>query len=847
MRKLPLLFISLQCFGQTLVEDEALSLRRIADFWQEGEYDLAKNQIEQYLGKFPDSDYYDTLCVALGDLCLREKNYATALNYYSRITSAEWKDSVFLSRMQCLYYLEWYATLADECDEFLARDINSEAKTQATYYLAIGLYQQCLNVKNDPDQLEALALRAQPHFTTLLENERSSEVSQAFAYLCCILKEYPKASNIYLELAAQDEQQKEHLLFQAALLQAQFDKEKAIETFQEVTKLGRTKAKDAAFNYLVINFELGKHEKLINEKEELLREIEPSQLPHAHFLLGQSYFTLQNYSKAIEELSIFVDADHPYSTLRPGLLFLLQAAHHENDLLAAEKAIDKLAVQDAEYPQALFVRSMLLKKEKRNEEATQQLTDLLAAYPDFSQKTQALFELIDLEYQNTHWKSCRLHAKKFLEENPSHDLLAATWRYLVSASAQLGSEEALDQRSLKKQLTTDLEKLFKQAQLFSREELCDWQFLLAKTYYEIHDYKRAYAALDVLLQHDSFPQMGNAYLLMALLHKDRSLHYFCLYGEKALELKADLVETRQVHISLFNAYLELSQQQPELLEKAAHNLFLAFMHEKNLQAENLNWLATYYYNQAEEMPIAAERAILLLESSAKTPVTAYKLAKLYAQSHRTEEQIATLESVKEGLDLEAKLLLAEGYIRIDKKEQAIELLDAIIAGSSTTRGFTCASASLQAIRLKREKGFLSMEAAATSLKNLILQRRLANEPIHLEAALDYIALQAENDPSKQLSLLQKTKADFEATDSLLASDYQEARQKLPAKNHIYELYLKLFDADIRLCEAKLTEDLLLQKHWQTQAKEILLQIIGDPVGKALLGYRVSERLQQLTD
>ena len=47
-------------------------------------------------------------------------------------------------------------------------------------------------------------------------------------------------------------------------------------------------------------------------------------------------------------------------------------------------------------------------------------------------------------------------------------------------------------------------------------------------------------------------------------------------------------------------------------------------------------------------------------------------------------------------------------------------------------------------------------------------------------------------------------------------------------------------------EAKLTEDPLLQKHWRIQAKEILLQIIADPVGQALLGKRVNDRLQQLT-
>lgn len=845
MRRLSFLFISLSCFAQIPVEEEALSLRRIADFWQEGEYELAKNQMEQYLHKFPDSNYYDTLCVALGDLCLREKNYGTALNYYSRITSSEWKDSVFLSRMQCLYYLEWYATLADECDEFLARNIENDSKTQATYYLAIGLYQQCLNAKDNPDQLESLALRARPHFTTLLESERSSEVSQAFAYLCCILKEYPKASDIYLELANQDEQQKEHLLFQAALLQAQFDKEKAATTFREINQLKKTKSKDAAFNYLVINFELGKHEKLIVEKEELLKDIDSSQMDHAHLLFGQSYLQTENYPKAIEELSLFVDADLPYSTLRPGLIFLLKAAHRENHLTAIEKAIDKLDTQDVEYPQALFVRSMILKKEGRLEEATSHLIDLLASHSDFPQKSQALFELIDLEYQSTHWKSCRSHAKWFLELFPSHDLIAAAWRYLASSSAQLSSQEDLDQRSLKKQFAADLERLFKHSYLFPKEELLDWQFLLAKTYYEIHDYKKSLSALEVLLKQHSFSQLGNAYLLMALLQKDRSLKQFCLYAEKALSIGADLVENGQVHIALFNAYLEQSKETPSLIEQAAEHLFLAFTTLGSLQTENLNWLASYYYAQAETNSLAAERAATLLENSVKTPVNAYKLAKLYSQKNRVEEQVALLESVKDGLDLEAKLLLAEGYLQLENKEAALELFDAIVAASPTNRSHTSASASLEAIRLKKSAGKISLEDAASGLKNLILQRRLANEPVHLEAALEYVALLSAEDSSKQLSLLKKTKADFEATDTLLSKDYQESRAKLTAKNQIYEMYLLLFDVDMCLCEAKLTEDILLKKHWRAKAKEILLQIMKDPVENALLGKRVSDRLEQL--
>ncbi|HAB99659.1 MAG TPA: hypothetical protein DCE71_07555 [Parachlamydiales bacterium] len=845
MRGWLFLLIPFTCFAEAPLEEEALSLRRIADFWQEGEYHLAKNQIETYLNKYPDSSYYDTLCAALGDLCLREKNYSTALDYYSRILDPHWQETVFLNRMQCLYHLEWYVTLADECDAFLTQERESEAKTQATYYLAIGLYQQCLNAANDPVQLETLALRAQPHFTTLIESTRSIEVSQAFAYLCCILKEFPKASNIYLELAEQDESQKANLLFQAAVLQSGFDKDKASDTFKKVADLKQDKAKDAAFNYLVLNFEMNRHELLIAEKEQLLQEIDAAQEAHARLLFGQSYFQLNQYPEAVSELSLFSEAPLPYETIRPGLIYLIAAAFKSGHLPALEKAIDKLDPADLEQPQALFARGMLLKKEGRLEKATEQFASLLAAHAEFSKKPQALFELIDLEYQTQHWKSCRSYAEWFTEEYPSHDLTAAAWRYLISSATQLCQQETLDQHGLRKQLTADLDALFAHQNLFAREELCDWQFLLAKTCYELHDYPKAKAVLNVLMEQRHFPQLANSHLLMALLEKETSPELFCQYAEQAIALEADLVDKAQLHIALFNAYLERSEKQQDLVEQAAQHLFSAFVSNGTLQTENLDWLATYYYHLAKERPIAVDRAIILLEKCNKTPTNIYKLAKLYARKERTEEQVALLEQGKETLDLEAKLLLAEGYARLQKKNEAIELFDDIVAESPTIRTFVGASACLQGVLLKQKQGSLSCSEAATCLKNLILQRRLSNEPIHLEAAIEYIDLQSENNVEKRLSLLKKTKTDFESTEDLLSKDYHEARQKLPEKDHIYRMYICLFDADIYLCQAQLTREPALHHQLKTLAEELLVQIKTDPIGYALLGQRVDERLQRI--
>ncbi|MBX9743744.1 MAG: hypothetical protein K2X08_00865, partial [Chlamydiales bacterium] len=280
-----------------------------------------------------------------------------------------------------------------------------------------------------------------------------------------------------------------------------------------------------------------------------------------------------------------------------------------------------------------------------------------------------------------------------------------------------------------------------------------------------------------------------------------------------------------------------------LIEKAAHHLFIAFSAKGTLQPENLDWLANYYYTRAEKEDVAILRAIQLFEKCSKTASNTYKLARLYSLTLQTNKQIAVLEENKETLDLEAKYLLAEGYRHLGKKEEAIALFDAIVTESSTLRNSASASASLQSIRLKQEKGTISCEEAASCLKNLVIQRRLINEPVHLEAAIEYIALQSEGDLAKRLALLQKTKADFETTDDLLSKDYHQARQKIPEKDHIYKMYMCFFEADISLCEYLLTKEPTLREQRKNTTETLFLRIKKDPIGDSLLGNRVNEKLE----
>lgn len=834
------LLTSLLCRAENT--EEALFLRRIADFWQEGEYEIAKSQMEEFIIQYPESSFTDALSSALGDLSLREKNYSNALSYYSRIQNPEFMDRVFLNRMQCLYELQWYATLAEECEIYLQKETN----LYVTYFLAISLYHQCLNSLKDPETLTQLAMKARPYFEMLSQSELSKETAQSFAHLCCMLKDYSTASQIYLELAKKDPSLEEEMLFQVGLIQSEFDKSAAIATFDQIATMGQKRSKDALYNKLVLSFDLGRQEEI---KKVQFNDLPPDRIGMAHLFLGRSYIISKEYEKAINELKIYLEDANGSETIRAALISLLEASYQCDDLSSLDQAIAKLMAlcpEDTEIPKAYFSRAQVLKKLQNIPAAKNQLEQLLTQFPQFHEKPQALFELLHLDYQAKSWNHCNKQARLFLAEFSNHELAPFVWHYLVSSSAELANKN----QEFKEQLICDLQSFLDQN--FLNEEKSDWQFLLAKTYFELHQYDSAMNILQEL-------KTPNAILFLALCYKEKNnLERFCELAQVALSQGANLIDEKTIHLALYNAYLQLSQT-----NQAAEHMYIAFQRKANVTDENLLWLADFYYNQSEENKEAAERAVFLLENlKCKTALhtlegskdepsltvcivsettneasslralhyesTICKLAKIYSILGRVDEQIALLEALPSSNN-EVNLLLAEGYVAKGFIQKAITLFDSIITSSATLRSHEAAAACLQGARLKLMGENPDFVKIATQLKNLIMQKTLANEPIHLEAALDYIDLQAK-DPKKRIALLKKTKTEFERTDDLLSKDYHETRMKLPEKDKIYQGYMQLIEAEILAAETEPD----IQNQNEAKSKEILQKIVQEKAALTLL-------------
>jgi hypothetical protein len=371
-------------------------------------------------------------------------------------------------------------------------------------------------------------------------------------------------------------------------------------------------------------------------------------------------------------------------------------------------------------------------------------------------------------------------------------------------------------------------------------------------------------------------QEANAWLLLAICYRDglNDLIHFCEHAETALSKNANLLQAAQIHIFLFNAYLERGQTDSIFVEKSADHLYAAFEGKSLIQSQNLLWMANFYFGQldlVESNLLLAQKIEKILEhllqpfdfqlneKSLYLESAFCKLAKVYSILKKPDLEISLLENFlvqsqkhqrKSSGEKEAQLLLGEAYALKGEKEKALALFDALSSSTASARTLLGASASLQSARLKMDAASISsvdspdfipdVTKTASQLKNLIIQKTLANEPSHLEAALDYIDLQTRfetNAKEKRLSLLLKMKSDFERTDDLLSKDYQEARAKMPYQDKIYQGYMKLFDAEILALKAESADpstQIELQKELHAKAKDLLLQIINEKTHPSLV-------------
>ena len=842
-------------------DEEAFLIRRIAEFWKDGDYGIVKTQILDFFDKYPKSRLKDYFLGILGDIYLQENNYESALNSYEAISSPEITEKIILNKLQCYYELDQYDHLALEGRPFIGKDIESVKgrKHELNFLVAEGCFRQAL--KEDDVELKAkLASEARSYYDQLDNTPYAEASTFALAEIYAILGEHEKGAETYLGLVKLHPEMQEDLLFQAGILQAHFDRKAAIETFTKIRELDGNKASDASFNLIVLLFQNEDYQQVISSYEKLAPSVPESYQPTFDFIVGKSFFSLGDYTNAVEPLSRYIESQYvPNDQLKNALLIQMTCAHqtaNEELFQYNFEKLDTLFPNDPEISKALFMHAMILKEQGAISRADEKLKEIKDKYNNFEDQESFLFEYGLLAHQNERWEDSYKTFNEYISMFPDSQRIEAAWKLFLSSSLNYYKRSGEEGPYGKNLFFSDLEKVLYHHSFLTAEEMKDYSLLYAKTAYELEAYP---SALHVLQDHlftkvteEGDPlALAEAHFIAGLCHAEMQSDYsaFCMHLEQAMLLNPELYDTPTTHLQLYNAYISLAgygdggnaqadaEQQKEFVSYAANHLQEAIdKGELGIKRENRLWLANHYYQSIKEyvdahwthqvtdhpeianaMDLATEHyKTLLYHQGQMVVLTAenlhlenefLKLAKLFEYRKQNQQKLQLVKNLIEqqsakpqlnwGSQKQALFELAQVYQDLGDHERAFETFSFIHSSSEHFPTSMSNVATLESARLH----FNMLEEA---------YKTESNEEI-LSILNDLKELQIRKNVASEPTHLEA------------ALDYAKIRSEIgdnAEADSRYLFFLKRIQDDFNSQEDLVTQDYLVTLNQNTQKKQV---------------------------
>jgi tetratricopeptide (TPR) repeat protein len=367
---------------------------------------------------------------------------------------------------------------------------------------------------------------------------------------------------------------------------------------------------------------------------------------------------------------------------------------------------------------------------------------------------------------------------------------------------------------------------------------------------------------------------GHLVLAMCHQEGEHALDKFLQHAEEALMAKPDFADRCRLRLNVFSAYLQLAKAaqdkdlQQQYTEKGAEHLYEVLkLKQEQIKQENRFWLANHYYMKIKHHrqdyviePIenlvnqecfqedlehgrrtktSYESALGIVSENEPlpTPITKeslylehewFKLSNVYGWLNETEKQMAILDSLIQHqvenpswewtlrgrtVFAKANALNLQGKIPL-----ALENYQSLATTSKSTDFYILNSSKLQWARLsyqtlpseKHSVDDPEMMAILKTLKDLQIHKTAALEPIHLEAAIDYVLFRSLLEPEDKreehmVFLFNRIKEDFTNGEDLWSKDYHANKERNPAKNFIYQTYMMLIEAHIARVESSIAK------------------------------------------
>jgi len=824
---------------------EALLLRRITEYWKDGDYSTVKRQVIDFLTKNPNTPLRDPLNSMLGDLYFQERNYQQALATYDSIQNPEIREKIFFNHLQAHFEMRDYLPVIEKGEIFLKEKNKSTISDplKVRYLVAESYFRYALACKEMENKVFYLKL-AKPHYKILSQTGFSERALFPLAEIHRLLREDDRAAVLYLSLADKYPEHRERFLFQAAILQIKENKFEAISSFYKIHEMGGKRSRLAAFNALILMYQTEQYEDYLRLYKEVVNLMPEQKIPLLNFYEGRSYYAMGNYTQAVLSLENFIKVNKEKSKeLKTAFLLLANCSRYLKDIPLLERtsySYQTIFPRDSEAAKVLMIHAQMSRDSGNIAQAVTDLKALMNCYPDNDESEVALYDCALLLSQTDQWGEAREMFTTFLVKYPDSDRKNSAWRHLLNcAIEELKKPERTDEE--KQLFISIVEGALENDGALSQKEKENYQLAMMKCQFELGQYQELTPKIAAYLQTVADRSLlAEAHLLMAICQKKLSsdLALFIHHGEMALKHNPKLPEKGLLHLELYNGYLTKALHENTEREffygRSAEHLFdSGAWKDKSIKLENYLWLTNYYYNQALSGR-DYERAKVLyhnllgaetLNLSTELEVEALKFAHLLEIYKERKNQIALLEELMRKQQQEADqpwklkrrtiLELAHAYEVDGQTDNAIKYYSQLSKQGEKSASIVTSTAQLHLAKLKyslinpseRTRENQEVIEILHDLKDLQIQKKLLAEPLHLEAALQYAEIRCnmadpENSAKNSHFFYKRMYDDFNNLEDPITLEYTTLREQHLEKNAIFNAYMQYLKARMLKSEAE---------------------------------------------
>jgi len=836
---------------------EALVLRRITEYWKDGDYATVKRQIIDFLDKNPDTSLHDHLHAMLGDLYFQERQYRQALATYDLIGSSEIREKTFFNRLQAEFEARDFLSVIDEAERYLKEHRNSHLETKIRYLLAESCFRHALKSKDLEQKVHYLKL-AKPQYKILTQSKYSERVLFPLAEIHRLLREDDRAASLYISLAEKYPEHRERFLFQSAILQIKLDKDEAQLSFARVYEMGGKRSKLAAFNRLILLYQLERYPEFLSFYEKVIDLMPDQKVPLLKFYEGRCLYSMGDYGQAVMPLERFVTSAQGRSKeLKTGYLLLVNCSRYNRDISLLERTLYSFKnafPKDREVPKVLLIHSQMCRENGDFTQALADLKTLINDYPGYSDAEGVAYDYALLLSQTDKWIEAREKFLAFLDQYPHSNRRNAAWRHLLNCCIEeIKNPTQANSDVTKETFVNILHKALSEDRVLTEKERKQYALVMMKCQCELEKFDEVIPSLSQYIADTTEPELlAEAHLLMAICMQKTSsdLTQFIQNAQQALAYNKRLPERDLLHLELYNAYLSKSFATEDegnseyFLRQAAENLFASeAWKEREIKLDNYLWLADHYYQRAKEGDQEAfEKANILFSdllglSSGEGQLNissdslylegeVLKYSYLLAINRKHKEQVALLEKLVRKqeqhsglpwkLKRRCKLELGRAYEANHNLQDALNSYKALLKTGGRTSSMVNSSAQLHLAKLEyqllktnqRVSDSPEIISILHSLKDLQIQKKLPAEPLHLEAALQYAEIRLSLvDPKEHaknaLFFYKRMFEDFHETEDPIAEEYNHLRASYPEKDGIFGAYMQYLDSQILKSQAAL--------------------------------------------